>query len=338
MKDIIKNGFVFIGLLASIIIVSFSSCSDEESYDFPGDYVNRVYLKKCSLSYQFVHTPVTSMSTLNFRMPVYTTLKATGLIKATIEVDNTLLETYNSLNGKKFKSIPDKALVIENGIMTIPAGEMYSSDSIHITINESVLPELRDEQGYLIPLKLTTVEGENAVASTNVNQMYLTVTTTVDNDMIRDDVTDGDVQGKWVDERVGWTASVVESANVTVKGEASNMFDGDKKTEWEVTANESFSFIVDMQEEYDATAVSAYYSSYRDYASLTKEFKIETSKDSAEWADIGIVPNVGWSRKIVIFNAPIKARYFRITVPATPDWWGNKSASLKVGEFSIYVK
>lgn len=336
MKDIIKNRLAFIGLLVFIFTIIFSSCSDEESYDFPGDSTIRVFMRNNSFNYQFTHTPLGSMSNLNFKTPIYTTLEATAMIKAKVEVDNTLIEAYNEKNGKDFKAIPDKALVIKNGTVTILKGAMHSSDSIHVTINESALPELRDEKGYLIPLKLTTVEG--AVASTNVNYLYLTATTFLDDDIISDNSTDGDVWGTLVKKRDAWTACVVEPATVDMTGEFESLFDGDRNTKWYAKSSEPFSFIVDMQKEYDATGISAYYtmSGNFDIASMAKGFKIEFSKNSTEWFDIGIVPLSG--RKNVVFNGPVVARYFKLTVPLIADWFGNKSASVQIGEFSIYVK
>lgn len=340
MKNVIKNRLAFIGLLVSVVTILFSSCSDEDSYDFPGDSSNRVFVRNNSLNYQFIHTPVSSMSTLDFKAPVYTTLKTTAMIKAVVEVDNTLVDVYNKQNAKELKAIPDNALIIENSTMTIPNGAMRSSDSIHITINESVLPELRDEKGYLIPLKLTNVEGKNVVASTNVNYMYLTVTTISDEDMIKDNATDGDAQGTLIEKRNTWTAYLVEPANVNVTGVIENIFDGNTKTEWKVTSSEPFSFVVDMQKEYDVTAISAYYSYYGFYdtGSILKDFQIESSKNGSEWINIGTVPNIAFDAKNIVFNGPVGARYLKITVPTTTDWYGNKSASVQIGEFSIYVK
>ncbi|HBG42125.1 MAG TPA: carbohydrate-binding protein, partial [Porphyromonadaceae bacterium] len=54
MKEInmknIKNIF-YAGLLV-LGIISFAACSDEETYDFPGDPYNRVYIPDNSGSYK----------------------------------------------------------------------------------------------------------------------------------------------------------------------------------------------------------------------------------------------------------------------------------------------
>jgi hypothetical protein len=68
MKEInmknIKNIF-YAGLLV-LGIISFAACSDEETYDFPGDPYNRVYIPDNSGSYKIIQTPISSISNLEF--------------------------------------------------------------------------------------------------------------------------------------------------------------------------------------------------------------------------------------------------------------------------------
>lgn len=339
MKTIYKN-LLYTSIFA-LSLVGLWACGEDESYDFPGDAMNRIYVKNSSSSYQLVHTPASSVSTLDFKMPVYATQKASANIKATVEIDNALVEAYNKRNGKEFVALPDNALKIESGTMTILAGAMVSSDSIHLTINESALSGLRSKTGYLIPLKLISVEGASAVASININYAYLTISTTIDDDMIKDGANDNDAQGHLIEERGGWTTSLVDATGIDVTGSTDAMFDGDEKTEWKASAAETFDFVVDLKKEYGVTAISAYYKlyDYYDYGSVSKDYKIESSKDGSVWTDVGTVTSGGgWDSKNIMFYLPITARYLKFSVPLTEDWDGSKSASTQIAEFKIYAK
>ena len=344
MKNIMKKKFYFIGLLVSVVVNSFSSCSDE-NYDFPGDSVNRVFLRNTivPLNYQLFHTPVTSMCNLDFSTSVNTTLPATGEIKAIVGVDNSFVETYNKQKGTEYLPLPENALKIVNATMTIQKGEM-SSDVMHVTLNENIVSELRAEKGYLLPLKLHAVNGSNAVVSTNVNYTCVIISTTFDKDMLKDNATDSDVQGTLVDNRDGWTARVIEENLITSEtGEYSNLFDGDLTSTWQINTSGVFNLVVDMQKEQDVTAIRAAYGrlswgSLYEYAVITKNFVIESSVDGEEWFNIGTVSSTSLANKCVVFNGPITARFIKITVPGRSNWSGNVTASIQIGEFSVFVK
>lgn len=339
MKTIYKN-LLYTGILA-LSLGGLWACGEDESYDFPGDAMNRVYIKNSSSSYQFIHTPASTLGTLDFKMPVYATHKASANIKATVEIDNTLVEAYNKQNGKEFMTLPNNALLIKNGTMTILAGEKISSDSIHITINESALSGLRSKTGYLIPLKLTSAEGANASVSTNVNYAYLTINTRTDNDMINDDATENGAQGHLIEKRGDWTAFLVNETGIDVTGSTSAMFDGDEKTAWKASAAETFDFVVDLKKEYGVTAISAYYNlfDYYQYGTLLKDSKVQSSKNGSEWTSVGTVTSGGgWDSKSIIFYLPITARYFKFSVPLGMNWEGYESVSAQITEFRIYAK
>lgn len=171
-----KIGILFNMVVGVLFILGITSCNNDDIYDFPGDSMNRVYIKPYTgENFSFAHTPIQSVSSLDLKFPVYVTQNHAENISATLGLDNSLINAYNMEHNTEYVALPENALTIENKTVTIPAGEYYSSDSIHITIDENMLPELKDRKGYLIPLKLINIEGGNVAYSSNMNSIYLIV-------------------------------------------------------------------------------------------------------------------------------------------------------------------
>lgn len=332
-----KNTKKFLYILAGIFVMLGTSCNDDETYDFPGDPMNRVYMKSITSDFTFIHTPILSASSLDLKLPVYVTGSHSGVIKATVSFDSSLVDAYNLSNGTDYEALPDNALIIENATVSVPAGEYHSSDSVHITVNEDVLPQLRNESGYLIPLKVKNAEGNNVAVSTNMNCAYIPVSVNIKSGMINEDASSSDIQGALVEDRTGWSASLEESEGVTVSGDVQNLFDDDISSEWKLTSEQSFHVVFDLQKSYNVTAITALYSYYGwwNYCSFSGDSKLEYSQDGIIWEELGNVP--AYVEESIILYAPVTMRYIRAEVPAVSSYWGN-TASITIGDFNVYVK
>ena len=181
-----KNLF-YIGMFA-LCAIGFAACDDDETYDVYGDPFNRVYISDNSKAYKIVQTPISTVSNVDFKWPAKCSQKASGTIKATVVVDNSLIAAYNEEHGTVFEAMPAEAIVLENAEMTIPAGKMVVADTVHVKLTDdaNVLSTLKSEKGYIIPLRLVSAEGPNTQLSTNmVAPSFLTVTVTEDNVITR---------------------------------------------------------------------------------------------------------------------------------------------------------
>lgn len=328
----LKNIF-YISLLA-LCMMSLAGCNDEEVYDFPGDPYNRVYMSDKSNSYKIVQTPISTVSNLKFETTLKCTQKASANIKATVEVDNSLIAAYNEENGTDYEAMPAAALVIENAIMNIPAGTMAATDTLRITIteDESVLTSLRSQNGYLIPLRLTTTEGGESQPSSNFFSTYLTVTITEDN--VNHDATESDITGTLVTDQIGWSATT----NGTVSyASIDAIFDGDMSTYWYLrSTTEDLRLDINMGKPYTFDAITLYYGfSYSwgsyEYGCLYSGMSIYTSNDGTTWQSAGEI-TVSTS-KFCVFYAPITAQYIRLVRPRT-----SSSVTLYGGIFNVYAK
>ena len=197
----------YIGLLA-ICALGFTACGDDETYDVYGDPYNRVYTLDNSQAYKIVQTPISTVSNVDFTWEAKCSKKASGDIKVTVAVDNSLIDTYNEEHGTKFEALPAEAIVLENTEMTIPAGEMVVADALHLKLTDdtNLLSTLKSEKGYIIPLRLVSAEGANSQLSTNMlAPSFLTITVTEDN--MNHEATQYTGTGTLVADQAGWTAA-----------------------------------------------------------------------------------------------------------------------------------
>lgn len=319
-----KNLF-YIGIFA-LCAIGFAACDDDESYDVYGDAFNRVYIYDNSKAYKIVQTPISTVSNVDFKWPAKCSQKASGTIKATVVVDNSLIAAYNEEHGTVFEAMPAEAIVLGNAEMTIPAGKMVVADTVHVKLTDdaNVLSTLKSEKGYIIPLRLVSAEGPNTQLSTNmVAPSFLTITVTEDN--VNHEATEADITGTLVADQAGWSVNVLS-------GSGSNLdrwFDGNPQSTASISdwSNYEAAFIVDMGKSYTFSAIVAYRStSWGEYNSISAGTKISTSDDGTNFKSAGEVTG---SSKFIVFYAPLTARYIRVETI---------SYSVNCGVFNVYVK
>lgn len=323
----------FLGLAALMLTGMFSGCSDEETYDFPGDTYNRVYLKDNAAAYKLVITPVSTVSNLDVNIPIHCTKKANGIISATVELDNTLIETYNAKHDTHYVALPDGALKLTNAVMTIPAGSMASSDTLRVqmTDNQEMWSKLDASNEYLIPLRLTKVIGADAQASTNVYYSYLTLSVTEDN--VNHDASEEQIKGSLVKDQSSWTAM----SNGTASN-LQNLFDGDMTQTGRTSIRGSELYLdINMGRPYTFDAITLYsgwsYPGWGEYINgqFSGGMRISISMDGKTWTGSGEIAADSYGDKVCVFYAPLTAQYIRIIKP--DNGYNN---SISAGVFNIY--
>ena len=183
---------------------------------------------------------------------------------------------------------------------------------------------LKSEKGYIIPLRLVSVEGPNTQLSTNmVAPSFLTVTVTEDN--VNHEATEADITGTLVANQAGWSVNVLS-------GSGSNLdrwFDGNPQSTASISdwSNYKAAFTVDMGKSYTFSAIVAYRgTSWGEYNSISAGTKISTSDDGTNFKSAGEVTG---SSKFIVFYAPLTARYIRVETT---------SYSVNCGVFNVYAK
>ena len=319
---------------------TLAACGDDETYDVYGDTFNRIYTLDNSETYKIVQTPIGTISNVDFKWPAKSTKKADGNIKVTAVVDNSLIAAYNEEHGTKFEAMPAEAVVLENTEMTIRNGEMVVTDSMRVklTDNADVLSTLDSENGYIIPLRLASVEGNNSQLSTNMlNSSFLTITVTEDN--MNHEATEYNGSGALVADQSGWTATT----NGTVQSyydPIETIFDGEYQTYCYIS-NRSGDLLldIDMGKSYTFDGIKMTYEEY-DYETWTEKeisafsagMTVSTSDNGTDWKEQGKIED---DATACVFYAPLTSRYIRISVPNAGGWYG---AILQCGAFNIYAK
>ena len=213
---------------------------------------------------------------------------------------------------------------------------MASIDTLKIKLSEdeNILSTLRSQNGYLIPLCITTAQGGKAQASTNSYSTYLTVTITEDN--VNHDATVNDIKGTLVEDQSGWTATTNGTLS-SYYDPITALFDHDLSTYSYISNNTTdLELDIDMGKPYTFDAITLYYgyswgSTSYSYGQLSNGMTIYTSNDGKTWQSAGEI--TGSTSTFCAFYAPITTQYIRIVKPRT-----STRVTLYGGIFNVYAK
>jgi hypothetical protein len=326
MNKIFNLHTLYAGLFIATALL-FASCSDDDSYDFPGDSNSRIYIAnsvdaKVS-TYAVTKTPVGAIGVVSLKIPVHCTQKMQSEVKVTVAMDTSLISAYNEKNSTSYLSVPDGSVTLEHATLTIPANSFVSADSVTVSISKSEIVKLTDKGKYLIPVVIKSTDGANSAVSTNMNSTYMLVTIATDADNIWDAATSIDITGSLVSDRSGWTVAMSATSTYTY-GSSSNMFDGNASypSYWSQRFTGSVDMIVDMGKTY--SNITGLY-----IKTMISGSTISTSLDGAIWSEQGKVSGTGTS---IVFYGSIDARYIK--------WTTNKTGSyyMYAYEFNAYIK
>lgn len=291
-------------LLVSTAILT--ACGDDDHYDILGDPHNRVYINHNKSAYQMIQTDLINKSNLDFTFDVQCTQPATSDIKVEAEIDNTLIQAYNSEHGTAYEALPVQALVIENKTATIAKGTTAPIAPTHIslTTDENILKQLNSDNGYIVPVRLGNIEGASAKLSTNMaDPVYITLN--VSHRLINPDASVSDITGTEVADQSQWTCTPLGTTTGT---NLERMFDGNPRLSASLVDNENNNadFYVDMGRVITLDAVVGTAGNNRLNARLAG--KMSVSLDAKNWTEVGTLQK---AMKYVVLFVPITARYIR---------------------------
>lgn len=316
-------------VLALVTVITgliMTACKDHEQYDFPGNPENKVYLRLYNQSgSSIIQTPVSSTSNVDFKFPVYSRKTAVSPVTCLVGVDTSSVRLYNQEHAATYKALPADAVVMEHNELTIPANEMRSSDSVHVTLDKSKLGNLRDSGGYLLALKLTSASG--AAISDAHSTVYTPVSVLTDEDNIQEGLSESDVNGQLITDRSGWKITLGDGVSTWNDGSPESWIDDSPTSSCYLTGQGRISLTVDLGQSYTVCALRMYmsYGSTK-FGMFKKGFVIDTSLDGKTWTNAGTLSADG---SVVSFYKEITAEYLKLTYP------GN---TLYASDFNIYVK
>lgn len=340
MKNL-KNKY-FVGALA-ICSMGFTACSDDDTYDFPGDASNRVYTADCSGQYAVVQTPVGAIGAMEAKIPAQCNHKAAADIKVKMSVDNSLIDAYNEENETNYLPLPENVYTIENAIMTIPAGEMASADTtkVVLTADADLLATVNDLNGYIVPIVMESVQGGGAVKANSVKSIsYLTIKVT--EEVLDKDATKENRKGSLVSDRSGWTVYGINGTEIGTdwygnpQGEPANWFDGtDDYCGFSVESGTA-TVVVDLGRVYNVDGIcgSYKYYGYYTYGTFSDGTIVSYSSDATNWIECAQITSSSWSGVDFFgFYGPLPMRYVKIATPGS-EWSGGE---ISCGDFNVYA-
>ncbi len=309
-----------IQLLVLIVLVVLNACKKNDGLDskdllvyMQGDFgaINNTITASLTL------TPVSVWGNTAFKIPVYTTRPVITDVNVYIYPDSQSVNLFNQVSNKKCKLMPAGTYTIDANQHKISAD---STQSDPLTINITNAAALTDTNGYVLPLTVEKINGQDkgVAISSNRATAYLYVPHSFTNvDTVQTPVS-GTVMA-----RTGWNVTV---SNTTSGALGPAMLDGNNSTAWRSSNSSSAAkyVILNMGKQ---NSVSGFRLT-PDYVTTSEnptQIKVSTSADSTTWTVQGVWTGTGPATgssaanpdiKGINFIAPVQAKFFRFDITA----------------------
>jgi hypothetical protein len=260
-------------------------------------------------------TPVTVWGNTIFQFPVYSTRQLEAAANVSVSPDSSSVAVFNQATGNQCVMLPANTYTIDVSQLTIHADSMQSAP---LTVTITHPAALTDTNGYVLPLTITRVTGQDkgVAVSTNRATAYLYVPYAYTNV----DTVQTPLSGT-IMTRTGWNVTV---SNTTSGSLGPAMLDGNNSTAWRSSNSSTAAkwVVLNMQ---SAQTVQGFQLT-PDYVSTgdnATQIRVSTSPDSVTWTVQGIWsgtgPAAGTSAtnpdlKGINFLAPVQAQYFRFDI------------------------
>lgn len=324
-----KNKYV---LLVAVAAGVLTSCNKDKQFDFNGDETSRVFfnIENNTVNgynryiFAIKHWPAsTTGPDIIASFPARMTQEAGQDVKVSYGVDNAKVAEYNAANKTNYLTVPDGVVAL-GAELTIPKGELISSANVQFSIPRDKMPLLTGA-AYLVPLSITSVNGDKVAASSNVGTVYIVINTTTTNEF----------------QRTAWTIHSVNSQETTGEGpnngRAIFLLDDVLSTFWHTQWNGAepplpHHVAVNMNA---SQSLSGVYITGRQNATngSPRTIVVDVSTDGVTWQNAGTYEVLATNAKQTLtFSQKYTASYFRITVTAT---YGNTRSTF-LSELSAF--
>ena len=248
------------------------------------------------------------------------------------EVDNSLVQAFNSANGKSYSAVDASLVKIEGVPCNIPSGSKNSGDN-QITVSlDGDISGLTKTSGYVIPIRLTAPDG--AIVSDGLGVVYVVVNVETLDGLFKMDFSESDILGTRIDDRSSWKVLQYDEGIYPDGGTYAMLFDGKPETGVR-TWGGPVAFTVDMGKDYDITGFSLI-SKQGAGNYYPNSISIEISSNGEDYTSIGNpsqsageIVKSGSASLVAMYSAKT-ARYLRISA--------SYRSNMGTGEFYIYAK
>lgn len=316
-----KNKNIFaVSAMLLMGVAALTSCSDDETYDVHGYDYNRAYFNKAGSTTDgnVMRTPVGIITSFSDIITGNSTAAVQSTTTLSVTVDNSLVDSYNSANGTHYKQLPDGVVTMDKTTLTIPAGAMTSSDTLHLSIDDTAADALNDTTGYIMPIVISSVSGDTRPSS-DAAVRYVHIGYLETSSLINDYATE--IAGTKADLS---TMTCIAATNLN-PDEFSGLFAGGWRARWTFTGDDpNASFVLDLGSTHNLAG-------FHVQSEVLKNAKVSISTDNQTWTEIGetaghtalrIYDQSTWSynREFVLY-APLQARYFKAELELDNSSW-----------------
>lgn len=305
--------------------VLFTSCNNDKTYDFDGISYQRIYIQSpnTTKSGTVLKTPLGYISSFKGEVAVKTTSATNETTNVVLTVDNSLVDSYNSVNKTEYKAMPDGVVSLAKTNITIEAGKMMS-DSISLVVSEDGYSKLTAGTSYLIPVTIKGINGSDAHLAQDKKYLsnYFVLKYEETKSMIRSGGSASDLIGSTSKDADGKSWKCISAQNLDPDKFANLFSENQKDRKWDFLNGKEVltaSFTVDLgtSHKIGGFSINCYLAKYMD---------IQLSSDNNQWTEIGDTKNAEsildlyWDPWYAFYGT-LSARYVKITITLDPDSW-----------------
>lgn len=292
MKNIFKSFMVAIAAVSML-----AACADKVESTLDPYATNFVYLRapianKHKATFSTSGSWKSKPDSISSYIQILCTKPAPQDIKVNLEIDESMVETYNTANGTDYQLLSQVKL-LQNELV-IKKGDYLTTDTLKTVITDYAPIVEAGTQNYIVPIKITNTT--SGVVSEQ-NHFYVFYEAAKLFAQMR-----ADYIGTKLD-RSGWTVTA-DGRNVT-----STLTDGSKYTD--VYEMSDPVITVDLGQVYDnlqCFGVEHYGSSY-----TVRDLKVEISVDGNDFKSLGSYDAWDYANAVLEAFDPQTARYVRFT-------------------------
>lgn len=293
-----KNQLLIFAVFICALFI-FNSCEKESSAT---DEINGIFIVPTSQSPMEEKTITLSADPSAINFAIALSRPASGMVNATLSIDNSLISSYNATYNTSYSSLPDGSVKLGVTNVTIAGGEKVSAQD-SIELESSVLDP---DSVYLIPVKIASVSGGGVVLKPIMGVKYYVV------NLKRPD---------WI--VVGFSSQEANGEGPN-NGHVIQAFDGNPNTFWHTQWQGALPgpphwIIIDMVA---PRIINGFQFLDRQPTgdNKPKDIEISLSEDNITWTKAGsfTLEEVDVWQTVTLDN-PMRARYFNLTINSTYD-------------------
>ena len=234
--------------------------------------------------------------------------------KVKFEIDNSLVEDYNKVNGTEY--LAWEGLTLDDAV--IVPGERFAK----IRFNVSDYSQL--ETGYVVPVRIVSIEGDGAVVDEDADLAYFVICS------VAPTISGGNAQGRELTDKANWDIKVNGSSTYGSNTWKSKLFDGGAYTYGNYWYPNDV-VEINVGEVKTVTCVAVQY--YAWYYGVQEYISVRTSEDGVKWTNWKNMPDYyGYGTTNINFSYPVKAQYIELTIgrPGYSSYYGTMATEVYV--------